>query len=919
MRSVASRRTPLTCPLPPGEMAGEASFSLSPLGEGRGEGPCKGPTRGMKAMKKNLLSDSSDSNDRRVNGKIFGAAASLAVVLIIMIFWQMGPANVANVANIANIADIVNVATVYASQVVVLEGAASSAPLPVYASQVGQQQSLWTGAGAGTVTQSRGFQKISEDGFGSRHNSYAWSSAWFKGKLYVGTNRDMICYLSVVFGVDASLITDADCQDPDYRGEIWAYNPENGGTWERVYQSPMATPASGGSAVPRDQGYRGMIAVVEPDGTEALYVGGFTSKEVLPVNLPARLLRSVDGVTFTEVKSSDSQTLKDSSIFGLRSFTMYNKKLYMTANMDPPQRPRLLEADLATLSAESSGETTMDVRQVNSPDIQPFELEVFNNYLYVGTIDTTNGYSVLKTRATGNPPYTFTPVVTHGAWRKNRLGKESYNLNEYVLSMCVFQDRLYIGSGCGLGGYDFETNVGPASAELIRINKDDTWQLVCGMKRTTQDGIKVPLSHLPAGMGNPFTGYFWRMAVHHDWLYVATMDASIALRNPDVMSLLDPNKVAPNGDYTQLVQMGLGLVGFSWPWSSSSSGNDPAIKSLVSRIGESATNLLGGFDLWKTRNGVQWFPVTTTGFGDKFNIGARTMVSTPIGLFIGTANPYYGAQVWLGEDSFPFARNLQTEPMEGAASSDPDVVKLRWTAPADTVATHILRKQLLAGIGNRDYPGDDLFVGILGEDNGSGEDTGGKASSTPVTGSSGSVSADNGTSRRSSRADGNSGIRLSGLMEVAATAQQYYIDANVVEGAVYLYQVRCENAAGDVSELSNISLCRVPGNVAQILTPRPRPDRTQGQWTQQVTLFNTTDTTIVSALQYILEGLSSDTTVLNRSGTAENGSPYLQVPVGRGGLLPGQRLQLQLRFQGPRSSSPRFNYIPFLNTDPVEP
>jgi len=844
-------------------------------------------------MKKNLLSD---GNDRRVNGKIFSAAAKLA--LIIMIFWQMGPANV---ANIANIADIVNVATVYASQ-------------------VGQQQSLWTGAGAGTVTQSRGFQKISEDGFGSRHNSYAWSSAWFKGKLYVGTNRDMICYLSVVFGVDASLIADADCQDPDYRGEIWAYNPENGGTWDRVYQSPMATPASGGSAVPRDQGYRGMIAVVEPpDGTEALYVGGYTSKDVLPVNLPARLLRSVDGVTFTEVKSSDSQTLKDPSIFGLRSFTLYNKKLYLTANMDPPQRPRLLEADLATLSADSSGVTTLNVRQVNPPDIQPFELEVFNNYLYIGTIDTTNGYSVLKTNAKGNPPYTFTPVVTHGAWRKNRLGKESYNLNEYVLSMCVFQDRLYIGSGCGLGGYDFETNVGPASAELIRINKDDTWQLVCGRKRTTQDGIKVPLSHLPAGMGNPFTGYFWRMAVHNNWLYVATMDASIALRNPDVMSLLDPNKVAPNGDYTQLVQMGLGLIGFSWPWSSSSSGNDSVIKSLVSRLGESATNLLGGFDLWKTRNGVQWFPVTTTGFGDKFNIGARTMVSTPVGLFIGTANPYYGAQVWLGDNRFPFARNLQTEPMEGATSSDSDVVKLRWTAPADTVSTHIFRKQLLAGIGNRDYLGDDFFVGILGEDNGSGEDTEGKASSTSVTVSSGSVSANNGTSRRSSRGDGNSGIRLSGLTEVAATPQQYYIDVNVIEGAVYLYQVRCENAAGDVSELSNISLCRVPGNVAQILTPRPRPDRTQGQWIQQVKLFNTTDTPIISALQYILEGLSSDTKVLNRSGTTENGSPYLQVPVGRGGLQPGQSLQLPIRFQGPRSSSPRFNYIPFLNTDPVEP
>lgn len=753
----------------------------------------------------------------------------------------------------------------------------------------GNQQYSWAGFGSGlplTVpTGQRGFQKVSEDGFGSRHNSYAWSSAWFKGKLYVGTNRDMLCYLSVVFGTDASLIDDADCESPDYRGEIWTYDPEGsgGGTWKRVYQSPLATPASGGAAVPRDQGYRGMVAVVEPgpDGTEALYIGGYTSKEVLPVNLPARLLRTVDGENFQELRSSDSSTLGNADTFGLRSFTQYKGKLYMTANMNPPQRPRLLEADLATVSGTSDS-GTLDVRQVNPSAVQPFELEVFNNYLYVGTIDTQNGYSVLKTDCTGAAPYTFTPVVTHGAWRKDRSGKEAYNLNEYVLSMCVFQDQLYIGSGCGLGGYDFVAKVGPAPAELIRIDKNDTWQLVCGKKRTTPDGIKVPVSHLTAGMGNPFSGYFWRMAVHRDWLYVATMDSSITLRNPDIMSLLDPNKVAPNGDFTQalqFVQMGLGLAGLVGLPLNGSTGS-----SLVDRVGDNIVNILGGFDLWKTRNGVQWYPVTTTGFGDKFNIGARTLVSTPLGLFIGTANPYYGAQVWLGDDHFPVARNLQAEPTgaSGNTEGEQGAVKLRWTAPADTAVSHIYRRQVLGRLGsasgtsgNRDSG--DLFLGLLGED--------------------------------------KAGLR--GLTEVATTAQQYYIDPNVEEGTTYLYQVSSEDGAGEVSDRSNISLCRVPGSNTRIFTQRPRPDRKQGQWTQSVTLLNTTDAPLFSTLYYILEGLSSNTTLLNRSGTADNGSQYLQVPVGREGLLPGQRLQLQLRFSGQGSS--RLNYIPFVNTDTVGP
>ena len=812
----------------------------------------------------------------------------IAIAALILILGQMGHVDVRQVSQVGQVSQVRQAAIdarlgrgqswisawFGISQFGISQADASSAP---YSWSVPGSDSA-SGSGL-TLASHRGFQQVSEDGFGSRHNSYAWSSAWFKGKLYVGTNRDMLCYLAVVFGTDPTLIDDADCDNPDYRGEIWAYDPEGGGSWSRVYQSPLATPASGGAAVPRDQGYRGMVAVVEPDGTEALYIGGYTSKEVLPVNLPARLLRSVDGVNFTELHSSDSTTLGNADTFGLRSFTQYKGKLYMTANMNPPQRPRLLEANLATLSTSGTG--TLDVRQVNPSSVQPFELEVFNNYLYVGTIDTQNGYSVLKTNCTGTAPYTFTPVVTHGAWRKDRAGQDGYNLNEYVLSMCVFQDRLYIGSGCGLGGYDFVAKVGPAPAELIRIEKNDKWQLVCGKKRTTPDGIKVPISHLTAGMGNPFSGYFWRMAVHRDWLYVATMDSSIALRNPDIMSLLDPNKVMPNGDYTQLVQMGLGLaglVGFS-PFDGGSSG-------LIDRVGENIVNILGGFDLWKTRNGVQWYPVTTTGFGDKFNIGARILVSTPLGLFIGTANPYNGAQVWLGDDHFPIAKNLQAEP----TGDDPASVKLRWTVPADIstssggdVVSHIYRRQVLGRLGGSG----DLFLGLLGED--------------------------------------KAGLR--GLTEVASTTKQYYIDTDVEEGMTYLYQVSCATSGGgtsggsgvdvELSDRSNISLCRVPNSATRVFTQRPRPDRKQGQWTQAVTLFNTTDTPLFSTMYYILEGLSTNTKLLNRSGTAENGSSYLQIPVSREGLLPGQRLQFQLRFSSPGSSG--FNYVPFVNTDNVGP
>jgi hypothetical protein len=47
-----------------------------------------------------------------------------------------------------------------------------------------------------------------------------------------------------------------------------------------------------------------------------------------------------------------------------------------------------------------------------------------------------------------------------------------------------------------------------------------------------------------------------------------------------------------------------------------------------------------GFALYRSLDGTNWVPVTTNGMGNPYNIGLRTLVSTPQGLFIGTANPF---------------------------------------------------------------------------------------------------------------------------------------------------------------------------------------------------------------------------------------------------------------------------------------
>jgi hypothetical protein len=156
--------------------------------------------------------------------------------------------------------------------------------------------------------------------------------------------------------------------------------------------------------------------------------------------------------------------------------------------------------------------------------------------------------------------------------------------------MHSFQGRLYVGSN---GWYPQQL----LRSELIRINPDDTWELVVGNPRRTPQGRKIPLSGLADGFGNPFNLHFWRMQEHQGALYLATNDGSWGFQ--------------------------------TMPWL------DSIIKDEY------------GFDVWMSKNGQEWGQITRDGFGDKFNFGARTFASTPFGLFLGSANHVSGTEVWL--------------------------------------------------------------------------------------------------------------------------------------------------------------------------------------------------------------------------------------------------------------------------------
>ena len=57
-----------------------------------------------------------------------------------------------------------------------------------------------------------------------------------------------------------------------------------------------------------------------------------------------------------------------------------------------------------------------------------------------------------------------------------------------------------------------------------------------------------------------------------------------------------------------------------------------------------------GFDLFVSDDGINFDVITRDGFGDKYNHGVRTFAVNDNGLFLGTANPFYGTQIWHVEE-----------------------------------------------------------------------------------------------------------------------------------------------------------------------------------------------------------------------------------------------------------------------------
>ena len=240
-----------------------------------------------------------------------------------------------------------------------------------------------------------------------------------------------------------------------------------------------------------------------------------------------------------------------------------------------------------------------------------------------------------------------------------------YNDEQIALERIIFDKTSEDADGAFGGGLDctFLNKNLDQSVNLYRMDKDENMELVMGNK--TKMFPEGSLSGLKSGFGKNENQYIWRMQEYDGKLYIGTFDTSSLLQvfgqfvNGDLITqspsewksqieylktLMDVVYDANFGDGVTLDALD-DAIRFSFNF---------VVKNIAPSNMLSALKLLNylrkaerGFDLYVTEDGVNFETVTTDGFGDPYNHGLRVFATTDQGLCIGTANPFYGTQIWI--------------------------------------------------------------------------------------------------------------------------------------------------------------------------------------------------------------------------------------------------------------------------------
>ena len=327
-----------------------------------------------------------------------------------------------------------------------------------------------------------------------------------------------------------------------------------------------------------------------------------------------------------------------------------------------------------------------------------WDMVEYNNSLYVsictGTEDnmpnnnTMQSFALVRGDQNADGTFTWTPVA--GDQKKDgaryTFGIDPERTRSGAANLTVFNDYLYIGEyndeeialerilfsktgknadgqfGGGLDCRFLNANL-DQSVNLYRMDKNEDMELVVG--NSTKMFPNSSLSGLKSGFGRNENQYIWRMEVYDGKLYVGTFDTSSLLQvmgqfvNGDLLKQT-PEAWKSQWEYLKALMKALqevdadgagniNTLAKTIKYTSSFVFQNVSVRNIASAI--KLMNYLRtakrGFDLYVTEDGVNFETVTIDGFGDPYNHGLRVFATTDQGLCLGTANPFYGTQIWI--------------------------------------------------------------------------------------------------------------------------------------------------------------------------------------------------------------------------------------------------------------------------------
>lgn len=508
---------------------------------------------------------------------------------------------------------------------------------------------------------------------GDRENSYAWCMDILSQPdgdyLYVGSNRDLM-YLFLMASIMAgnfspeitieylcNTIFQGDiAQATDLRGRIFRWKSDGTGVWERVYLSPLL-PAS---IFPVDLGYRGALTFSDNNGTDTGFYVVTTAFPAPGVTTKTRILKfSHDFIPGNAPK----EVLRIASIPGqsntLRPICKYNGKLYAgTSNntiyesvLPVEQPPSNWPFDTSTIGWNIVATDADFGFPWQNYKYICWQFQEYAGYLYVvfGSIEPDNHtkHGFLLFRGKHNPD---SPKANEAGWVwEEIIGDNGYypsgmgSSSQGVASMAVFNGYLYLGTMNDVlgpliteGPDGIIRNIRPP--KIFRFTETNDCQMVIGdiVSDSQYPFLRTRVGNYGSGFYNPsitqlffpepynqynysMNQYIWWMEVFNNKLYCSTFDIRVFLKyiNDETLIAFGIENPERRARILELIE-----------------------------ILKQANNNPAGFDIYFTSDGMNWEPLTRDGFGDQFNYGGRVIKSAGNKMYIGTANPFYGCQVW---------------------------------------------------------------------------------------------------------------------------------------------------------------------------------------------------------------------------------------------------------------------------------